>query len=552
MKWTKRLREGVINDYINDRVRLGFWVSPEDEIAQLASSADPPIHAPIPVIAESNKHPFDSAPLDGSGRSLSPIAASKHATATGWIDLVDPESAQASCFLPTPPLAQAMEVRFAETLGHTLWRPFRSIARTIQALSPSPDKAVATCQQMDLDALLRCLARKEAWNAPVADQVWRHGGTETPIAIDRKVKGRDLLMEVDEDEEPELDHIVRQNGGGEDFVNVSVLGKDGPRIELVLDDLPVGDYDIRESWTSPPRGSSETRLHRDQTEGEGNGTRSSTLLLSDTEDEDEESVEAVQDFTMNEALRSFAERKHEVHQIPFGGAVTQTLGKRKQAPEESGDERSKRHSPKVSHYRRSAQLYEDPSAHLQARDAFERADRPSGGSANSEDAEWMYIGHPTSLSVDVDGRSKATSETSSGPRILTPEDEPSEVMPNPPKLPATELKAARMEVDRMSPLTASLSPSSPSLPPVDSSSDADTDPEGGDAIVAGTLAEGVIEPSLAASKVPWIPTVKGEMLGPRAGKMIMDCWFEAWAPLRRCDCTVCERRRTWDSWTERA
>lgn len=482
---------------MNDRIKHGLWVSPEDEIAQLAAPGETPLHCPMRTLAKTAIHPFDDPQNDFPDFRPEDVMGED---TYGWINL----SARRIAFLPTPRLAQQLEDVFAERLRLMLVKPLNEIVHAIEAESSSEDDAERRCSLIDIDRVMRILHKRESWlvRGLVDDNYLSEGGSQSAL---------DVEME-DEEEEEEFEEVTQAESGSAGRLGQRMEGMEGeadteqgttPRIEFVMDEHPASDYGIQEVDSSP---------------SVLGGTTSETFgaITARLDDAVDATIHGARE-TTNETTTSTTN---------MTTASTSSLGKRKEAPDDNNNETKERKSvPHLNEVSRVA-----------SRGKLALISQPRGSVGDSSRSPIQYGSSSPALDTPDGESRKGSSDTSSGPLLLTPNDD-THIIP-----PDIELKEP-LEVVPSSSTTGSELAS-----PITSRSPSPRE------YVSGPLKVRRREkPKLyhtALYKIPWIPSVPVEQLGPRTKEILKEAWWAARAKLRVCRCTVCQRRRKMDAWTE--
>ncbi|KIR96945.1 hypothetical protein L804_05603 [Cryptococcus deuterogattii 2001/935-1] len=167
-----KLKAGCINDFISDRIRYAFWVSPSDEVSKIVTDdrdrrtdRSSIIHTMFPDIAMNSAHPFSKY----IEFSFEPAQAC--AEAAGLISLVpnDPSSSPVSDgrfdpFLPPDRLLRALDKTFAEMLSARTCTAMENIVRNVREYcDDDDDKAEEVCENMRVEDILERLAAWQMW-----------------------------------------------------------------------------------------------------------------------------------------------------------------------------------------------------------------------------------------------------------------------------------------------------------------------------------------------------------------------------------------------------
>ncbi|KAK4685752.1 hypothetical protein P7C73_g4392, partial [Tremellales sp. Uapishka_1] len=157
-----KLVTGCINDFLTDRIRAGFWVSPSDEVTQLALGRNGSrIHTPFPILARHAKYPLPSP--NGAPFELPPIEALKQHAGLLCLRPREREPHIVDPFLPPPKLLDKMEAAFGRKLAVKLEDPFHEVVACILQDEGDDDRAEAECGEKSASDLLGYLAMKDTW-----------------------------------------------------------------------------------------------------------------------------------------------------------------------------------------------------------------------------------------------------------------------------------------------------------------------------------------------------------------------------------------------------
>ncbi|WVQ84217.1 hypothetical protein IAT38_006368 [Cryptococcus sp. DSM 104549] len=228
-KYKLKLKNGCINDFIADRVRHAFWVSPADEVHKLVSDdlmnrhdRSGAIHTAFVDIAANYTHPFNGyvdsfeyEPPEAMADSSGLISVYPSRTADGPMDP----------FLPPERLLRELDAVFCRVLAGRLSSAMRVIVRNIwEHVEGDDDAAEKRCAELQLDDLL---ARLTAW------QIW------VPTGLVENVKVAELKRELESTMEEER--------------AMKALEKEmrGPRVEVVEDGEVVREAGVKEVRFSP-------------------------------------------------------------------------------------------------------------------------------------------------------------------------------------------------------------------------------------------------------------------------------------------------------------
>ncbi|UOH85417.1 hypothetical protein LQV05_002240 [Cryptococcus neoformans] len=227
----RKLKAGCINDFINDRIRYAFWVSPSDEVSKIVTDdrdrridRSSVIHTMFPDIALNSAHPF-SRYIEFT---FEPAQAC--AEAAGLISLVpnDPSSSPISDgrfdpFLPPDRLLRALDKTFAEMLSARTSTAMENIVHMVREYcDDDDDKAEEVCENMRVEDIL---GRLTAW------QMWVPRSLAEQMKLAEMQKEMEAEGELDNEDEREGEESEEDLEGTIEEVQTSRSGS--PRVELV-------------------------------------------------------------------------------------------------------------------------------------------------------------------------------------------------------------------------------------------------------------------------------------------------------------------------------
>jgi len=182
-------------------VLFGLWVSPSDEVSQLASpSTVPQVHAPVGDVAKSTAHPF---PNDLDKPEMYEYAQGRMDVRN--LNVVEPEL---SLFLPSHDLVKELDEAFAGMLRTILLGPFRQIVNAMMDIAGGDCQlAERMCQEQKVDNLMAMLRGDLVWykNGLTSDRQ-RHFDRATrsvsqdSIDFDDKALDRNASRDYSDDE----------------------------------------------------------------------------------------------------------------------------------------------------------------------------------------------------------------------------------------------------------------------------------------------------------------------------------------------------------------
>ncbi|WVR06678.1 hypothetical protein IAU60_003710 [Kwoniella sp. DSM 27419] len=161
-KYYRKLKHGCLNDFFNDRVRFGFWVSPADEVRKivakdqgLALLGRSQIHTTFQGLADNAQHPL-SLFIDSD---YDPLEALKdHA---GLINVSDHHGESRS--LPPDQLLLRLDRLYSERLGSHIQDALLRLALKAQDRFKDDDEAETWCAGLPIPRLLRELSDWRLW-----------------------------------------------------------------------------------------------------------------------------------------------------------------------------------------------------------------------------------------------------------------------------------------------------------------------------------------------------------------------------------------------------
>ena len=212
-------------------------MSPTDEVRQLASCQQPPVHTPFHTLAAACTHPFireltrDDNPVEAAASLESLIClvpGSRRPTS------VDP-------FLPPKRLLDDMEAVFAEKLQERLWAVLERIVNVSTVMLGSEEDAEKETAKWDNVELLRIIRQPSAWLREGVrkhlPQVHQNG----PPARESSVSGMSPRVEPVEDElTVDPDYGIEENSSS-----------GGTLDETVEEDEYVNEIQLDTSKSSP-------------------------------------------------------------------------------------------------------------------------------------------------------------------------------------------------------------------------------------------------------------------------------------------------------------
>ncbi|ORX37050.1 hypothetical protein BD324DRAFT_624587 [Kockovaella imperatae] len=207
-KWWSMLYKSLVKDWITDRVRHGFWISPFEESVNLRTEEGVIDNIRrFADLAKSAQHPFASRledpyepvdALEDRAGLMSALPARSDAT----------ETSVPSSIRPTLQLIRALEEEYAEQLRCVI-RPalVQCVKLAVYRCGKDIAKAETMCEEWSVEALLSLMRRPAAW---VKDGLL----DEEPQRIARAGKVLDLALCLPKThskkttDKPDLDHQV--------------------------------------------------------------------------------------------------------------------------------------------------------------------------------------------------------------------------------------------------------------------------------------------------------------------------------------------------------
>ncbi|WVQ96564.1 hypothetical protein IAU59_003669 [Kwoniella sp. CBS 9459] len=266
VRYYEKLREGCLSDWINDRFRFGFWVSPSDEVRQHVISAQAEkasatststthredhvqsrsstyvqVHTPFNLLAPNAHHPFQGI----TKFEYTPINAEW--VCDGLIDLqLDPGVGKVDPFLPPQHLLVELDELFHERLASKTAQPMTELMLRIRAyFDGDDDEAEKYCQGLSVGELMEKLKDWKLW-------VPRQLANAISDQADQGVQGDKL---------PETHNVStateRKSGasGPSAIARSGIAGttRTSPRIEMVEESIDPSliDYGIKEIEMTP-------------------------------------------------------------------------------------------------------------------------------------------------------------------------------------------------------------------------------------------------------------------------------------------------------------
>ncbi|WVF69055.1 hypothetical protein IAT40_003829 [Kwoniella sp. CBS 6097] len=244
-RYYDKLREGCMNDFINDRIRFGFWVSPSDEVSQHVLNAQAPsmsrTHTPMVQLALGAKHPF----MGITDLSFTPIDAANESA--GLIDLqIDRTAGKVDPFLPPRHLLEELEELFQERLAQKIEPAMRELVLRIRSYFDGDDEeAERYCKGLSVADLMEKLSEWKFWvPRQLADAVVAQADqASTDTSANPKVNPTDRARSV----QPNSSGKASSDVKSESKIHTS------PRIEMVEEVIEpsVVDYGIKEVDSTP-------------------------------------------------------------------------------------------------------------------------------------------------------------------------------------------------------------------------------------------------------------------------------------------------------------
>ncbi|WVW85101.1 hypothetical protein I302_107138 [Kwoniella bestiolae CBS 10118] len=154
-KYQRKLEEACINDWLNDRIRFGFWVYPSDEVSK--HQAQPNAHTPFKDIAPHAKHPLSN--LTRLVDSYDPVAAEEDTV--GMMSLLPDGGTDP--FLPPQALLQKLDGLFEEKLKAKLSPAIAELVRRTRDWFGDDEAAEEYCRGLRVGDVIGKLDDWELW-----------------------------------------------------------------------------------------------------------------------------------------------------------------------------------------------------------------------------------------------------------------------------------------------------------------------------------------------------------------------------------------------------
>ncbi|WRT66747.1 uncharacterized protein IL334_003710 [Kwoniella shivajii] len=165
MKYQMKLQDGSINEWLTDRIRFGFWVSPSDEVATLRrkdmtlKDASPGIdnHVSFDYISAYAKHPFENH-IEPTYRPEQ--AFRDHA---GLMDMRLNVNRNFDPFLPPDSLLILLDRAFEERLIEVLEEPLNELAGRVADYLGDDEEAEKICSTWSVQTVITKLNDWRLW-----------------------------------------------------------------------------------------------------------------------------------------------------------------------------------------------------------------------------------------------------------------------------------------------------------------------------------------------------------------------------------------------------
>ncbi|WWC71125.1 uncharacterized protein I206_105078 [Kwoniella pini CBS 10737] len=159
-KWETKLQAGCVNDWLNDRIRFGFWVSPSDEVGQHSISNRPEIpsfHTSFRDISLNTQHPF------AKYFDIDYDSSNAQEDSAGLMNL-DPPITRVDPFLPPQRLLESLDKLYEEKLRRQLHFPLKRLVDSIKNwFEGDEEQAERYCSSLAIHKIVEQLNSWELW-----------------------------------------------------------------------------------------------------------------------------------------------------------------------------------------------------------------------------------------------------------------------------------------------------------------------------------------------------------------------------------------------------
>ncbi|OCF75524.1 hypothetical protein I204_04380 [Kwoniella mangroviensis CBS 8886] len=164
LRYQTKLQEGCINDWLNDRVRFGSWVSPSDEVLGYQIRVSPvsgessSIHTPFAQMCRHAKHPLSRfIHID-----YNPIEAEYDSAGLITLNPLDIDE-ETDPFLPPERLLQKLDGLYEDKLRSNITPPLAELVRKIREWFGNDDVAEQYCERLTVGDIIKKLDDWELW-----------------------------------------------------------------------------------------------------------------------------------------------------------------------------------------------------------------------------------------------------------------------------------------------------------------------------------------------------------------------------------------------------
>ncbi|WVQ65473.1 uncharacterized protein L199_003649 [Kwoniella botswanensis] len=163
-KYQTKLQEGCINDWFNDRVRFGFWVSPSDEVLRYQFRALPvpgessSIHTSVAQLCRHAKHPLSNF----INIDYDPIEAEHDSAGLITLNPLDIDE-ETDPFLSPERLLGKLDGLYEDKLRSKITPPLTELVRKFREWFGNDDIAEQYCERLAVGDIIKKLDDWELW-----------------------------------------------------------------------------------------------------------------------------------------------------------------------------------------------------------------------------------------------------------------------------------------------------------------------------------------------------------------------------------------------------
>lgn len=234
------LIEGCINDWIQDRVRFGFWVSPIDEVHQITRRGDISRHYPFSLLAHQSTHPFAA--------TVGVDAISAAEQSLGVIH----QKAGPTSILPPGPLLDRLHIAFANALADRLRPAMQELVAYHRVELGSDDRAESVLAGWSAEMLLTHLGMEIMWvnGGPLALRY--QFKTEHSARPDHATRNATIVRRDQEGKSPVIE-VVDEDSDEPDYgIHISDVEEDEELVEYT--EVEEDDQSVGESYSESSDG----------------------------------------------------------------------------------------------------------------------------------------------------------------------------------------------------------------------------------------------------------------------------------------------------------